>query len=160
MEIVKPKKEKKNDTYIFNDFLVITACVCLWMLYTTSYEHTEDINATVWTEKGTESLDLSCGKVPEETTTIMWFRGTYELKKILKIYFKTDPLLQYYNNYSRDKYGISIPMYTSLVVKNIVPSDTGVFKCTAYGRILDYSYTTLLMIMGKSLFLFHQYVHS
>ena len=120
------------------------------MLHTTSVELNKYINATICVKTGRDSLDISCGKVPEEISAIEWFIKTDERKRILKFYLN-DKLLQYHSNFSRDKYDIRVPANTSLVVKNIVPSDTGVFTCIANGGTMDYSYTTLLKVMGKSL---------
>ena len=148
---------KKNNegkfiyTHLFNDIVVVAACLCLWMLHTTSVELNKYVNATICVEPGRDLLDISCGKVQEKITSIEWFMKTSERKRILKYYFKPEKRLLYYNKYGRDKYDIRVSANTSLVVKNIVPSDTGVFICTANGETMNYSYTTLLTNMGKSL---------
>ena len=120
------------------------------MLHTTSVGLNKHINATICVETGRDSLDISCGLVPKEITAIEWFIKTYDRKRILKFYFN-EKLLQYHNKFRSDKYDIRLPANTSLVVKNIVPSDTGVFTCIANGGTMDYSYTTVLKIMGRSL---------
>ena len=137
----------------FNPFSVLVACVALWMLNTSSaLEHNEYINATICIRNQTESVNLPCGNVPEKATAIEWFaKNLKEWERILKFYINTNRDIQYYNNYSREKYDISDSVNTSLVVMNIVPSSIGVFKCTASGGIVEYSYTTLLKIVGKFL---------
>ena len=127
-------------------------CMSLWLfMIPSAMGVNEDINATVYSYNGTESVDLSCGDVPEMITGIVWYiKKLNEWKMILKFYHnKPDKPPEHYNNYSIDKYDMSESMSTSLLVKNIEFSDTGLFKCRTRGGSLAYSYTTLLNVVGK-----------
>ena len=113
-------------------------------------EREEDPNKTIYVENGTESVELSCGPLPENPIAIAWrIKQSDGWKKILKIY-TSGPSEQY----DTDKYGISESVNTSLVVKKVVLSsfDSALFRCDIAGGSLDYRYTTRLQIVGESLF--------
>ena len=127
----------------------------LWMFHTISAVVADDFkNATIYIKNGTGSVDLSCGEVPEKATAIDWFiKKSNTWIRILKFkHMKPNTAPQYYTNNSKDKYDISTSVNTSLVVKNIVPMDIGVYKCSTRGGTQDYSYITLLKIEGESVF--------
>ena len=126
----------------------------LWLLQTVLAAEVDDhINITVHIYNGTESVNLSCGEVPEHTTGIEWLMNKFNgWQRILKYHHsKPDRLPEHYATNSRDKYDISDSVKTSLVVKNIELTDTGLYKCRTRGGSLVYSYTTLLRVVGKSL---------
>ena len=109
----------------------------------------EYINATVNIENGTKSVDLSCGEIPDNAVAIEWYIKAGEWKRILKFY--PTELPEYYNNYNEEKYGISESVNTSLIIRNIELSDSGMFICATTGGLLSYTYTTLLNVVGKKL---------
>ena len=115
----------------------------------------EGITTTVYTYNGTESINLSCGEVPEQATSIEWYIDKLnEWQRILKFYHnKPDRPPEHYNSYSKDKYDISESVKTSLLVKKIDFTDTGLYKCRTRGGPLFYSYTTWLKVVGESLLL-------
>ena len=114
-------------------------------------EHDELINATVYIQNGTQSADLSCGEVPDNAIAIEWYiKISNEWKRILKFYpNKPHRYPEYYYGHTEEKYGINESVNTSLVIRNIEPSDSGLFMCATTGGKLSYSYTTLLNVVGK-----------
>ena len=132
---------------MFPCFAVILACFGLCMLKTISALD------TLYTENGIESTYLPCGDVPENVPRIEWEK--YESngwRKILKFNPNTygqRPWTKYFYNYTKDKFGISDSINTTLVVKHIDISKTGLFRCRTVGGDVDYSYTTLLQVVGK-----------
>ena len=111
----------------------------------------EHINATVYKENGAQSLDLSCGKIPDKAVAIEWYiKRSNVWRRILKFYHKkqnTSP--EYSYGHTEEKYGISQSIHTSLSIRNIEVSDSGLFLCATVGRL--YKYTTLLIVVGKKL---------
>ena len=125
----------------------------LWLLQKASATESDGINDTVYIENGTESADLQCGEVPSNAIAIEWYLyKTDQLIRILRLNKNTpNRIPEYYNGYTADKYGISESMNTSLVVKNIQLSDTGLFSCGIIGRSWAYGNYTILQVVGKSL---------
>ena len=112
------------------------------------------INDVVYTENGTESVQLSCGNVSKNAIAIEWLflQNSKDFERILKFkHIKPDGYPRHFPGYSRDKYDIGKSVNTDLVVKNIDISDIGLFQCITRGANVRYSYTTLLKVMGKSL---------
>ena len=144
-------KVKYCDIRFLNCFAV-ALFLGVWLLQITSAIETDNgINDTIYIDNGTESVDLSCGKVPPSATAIEWFlHNSKEWQMILKFeHIKLDTVQQNAANYSRDKYDISESVPTSLVIKNIDLSDIGLFKCVTKGTVMAYSYTILLKVVGK-----------
>ena len=138
--------------YTANCFATVAVCMGLWLLKTTvSVSSNDDIN-DVYANAGVESIELSCGDVPENATLIDWnIKKSDEWKMILKFeHIKPGTAAEYYYNYSQEKYDISESVHTSLVVKNVQLSDTGLFNCKTRGASQAYSYITSLKIVGKS----------
>ena len=127
------------------------------MLKTTSaVEKNDEVNATVQIKNGTESINLSCGEVPEYHLIATWFRvykfnSEKDLKKILKIQCNKPDSLKCGKNVTTDKYAVSELTNTSLILKNINLSDTDHYRCQSSGTTDLYAYTTLLEVVGKSL---------
>ena len=120
----------------------------LWLLQTPS---TLEINDTVYTKNGTDSVCLPCGEVPQYAHGILWeIDKSNPWKRVLK-FFPSIPgrRPKYFYNYTKDKYGIIDSQNTSLVVKNTDTSDTGLFRCSTIGEDEDYGYITLLQVVGK-----------
>ena len=111
-----------------------------------------NVNGIVYTENGTESVYVPCGEA-SDVYGIEWeIKTSSEWTKILKFYPDIPgERPKYFNNYTEDKYAISDSINTSLEVQNIDISDTGLFKCRTIGQGVDYSYITLLQVVGKSL---------
>ena len=110
-----------------------------------------DIDATVYIYNETTSVEISCGGIPRIAIAIEWkIKKMDGWKRILKINSSGHP--KYKEEYSADKYGISESTQTSLVVKNIDYSTfvSQLFRCETLGDSLPYSYTTLLVVTGKS----------
>ena len=141
------------------NYFAVAVFLDLWLLQTASaIEIHNDINAIVYIDNGTESADLSCGKVPENATAIEWFlQNSEEWEMILKFKHMTPGSVpQNIVTYKRDKYGITDSVHTSLVIKNIDISDIGLFQCITKGTDMAYTYTTLLKVVGK--FLLQYYI--
>ena len=112
-----------------------------------------EIDGTVQIKNGTESVNLSCGAVPLNIVATEWSVHKHQMKKILKFYLnKSGNSSMYYNNYTADKYSISEYVNTSIVIKNIALSDTNYYICGIRGQGIDYRYTIMLEVQGKSLF--------
>ena len=122
--------------------------MCLWLLQTLS---AVEIHDTVYMENGTESVHLPCGEISQYAHGIQWeMNKSNAWKKILKFYPSIPGgLPKYFNYFSKDKYAISDSINTSLVVKNIDISDSGLFRCSIIGEEVDYGYITLLQVVGK-----------
>ena len=120
----------------------------LWLLQTQS---ALEIYGIVYIENGTESVSLPCGEVPQYVHGIQWEMdksNTWE--KIMKSYpSKPSGRPKYFNCYTKDKYAISDSKNTSLIVKHIDISDTGLFRCNTIGEDEDYGYIILLQVVGK-----------
>ena len=122
------------------------------LLTLSTIESDEEINKTVYIEKGSVSVDLSCGEVPQAAIAIEWFiYKRDEWVKLLKFYHNHKSK---YSNSDYSKYGISEAVKTSLVVKNIELSDSALYQCGSVGGIL-YSHTTLLQVVGKLLLIIY-----
>ena len=120
----------------------------LWLLQTPS---ALEINDTVYTKNGTDSVCLPCGEVPQCAHGILWeIDKSNPWKRVLN-FFPSIPGRppKYFYNYTKDKYGIIDSKNTSLVVKNTDTSDTGLFRCSTIGEDKDYDYITLLQVVGK-----------
>ena len=137
-------------------FLGTAVYISLGLLVTLStVESVEQfkINETIYIENGTESVELSCGEVPQSAMAIEWFiHKSNEWRKLLKFYHinssdSSNP--RYFNDPS--KYDISKSVNTFLVVKNINLSDTVLFMCGSLGGHFNHSYTTMLQVVGKLL---------
>ena len=137
----------------FNDFTVTVLCVALWLRQTQSaMDFDKMLSDTVYIKNGTDTVELPC-ELPQVITGIQWILYCNESKEILKSYkTTTGKPLKYQNNYSDDKYGINESVYTTLVVKNITPSDTSHYICLYIGGGSSNNYTTKLQVVGKSLF--------
>ena len=132
-----------------NHFIVVAICMGLWLLQTLL---ALEIHDTVYTENGTETVHLPCGEIPQYAHGIQWkMNKSNAWKKILKFYPSIPDGLPKYFNYTKDKYAISDSINTSLVVKNIDISDSGLFKCNSIGEKVDYGYIILLQVVGKRL---------
>ena len=137
-------------------FLGTALYISLGLLVTLSaVESVEQIkvNKTVYIENGTESVELSCGEVPQSAVAIEWFiRNSNEWRKLLKFYHlnPSDSINPRYFNDS-SKYDICKSVNTSLVVKDINLSDTVLFMCGLLGGPFNDNYTTMLQVVGKLL---------
>ena len=131
--------------------LTVICVVLLLLLATSAVEPEDDINNTVCIDNETESVDISCGNVPETATTIEWFITTSNgWKRIMKVDHTESGEFQRRNiGHNEDKYDISESLNTYLVVRNIRLSDNNLFKCSATGRSHTYTYTTMLKVVGK-----------
>ena len=125
-------------------------CFGLWSLETLSaLDPYKDANGTCYTENGTESFHLPCGEVPDNVHGIEWQMYKFnKWRRILKFTNGEQP--KNFPNYTEDKYGVSDSDKTTLVVRHIDISESGLFRCRTVGTDIDYSYTTLLQVVGKS----------
>ena len=150
--VVCDKKKTYSDTQPLNYFVVLAISMSLWMLQITSDMVPHQYkNHTVSTEEGAESVELPCGEDTEKEVAIYWYMFKHnQWRNILKL-FPTKPRknITYYTGYTSDKYGVSKSVNTSLVIRNIDCSDTGLFRCESGGGQSTYSYTTLLKVLGK-----------
>ena len=137
-----------------NHFVVVALCVCLWLLLTlSSVELGVVISDTVYVVNGTESVDLSCGEVPDNANAIEWFmyRSGKNIK-IFKYYHKTPGRIpKYYSGCTAEKYDISHSGNPSMVLKNIKLADVDHYICVAIMGVGSHMHTTLLQVVGKSL---------
>ena len=127
----------------------------LWMLKITSDSvSAQYINDTVYIENGTESTQLSCGENPQNWFAIYWSKyKSDEWSDILKVYpNRPSKKIAYYEGHTAKKYAITGSLNTSLLVKNLDLSDTGLFRCRSAGGGVVYSYITLVKNVGESLF--------
>ena len=108
-------------------------------------------NATIYTKNGTKSVNLPCGEFHNGGVGIEWRQHIYnQSKKILKVYNnRSGESTKYYNNYTSSKYGINRSAHTSLVIKNLLVSDTGYYICHTIGERASYRYTTMLHVVGE-----------
>ena len=136
-------------------FVGLTLYMSLCLSVTVSAVESEEeykINETVYIGNGAALAELPCSKVPQAAVGIEWFIYTStEWKKLLKFYH-TNPVNSGNPKYCNDstKYDISQSVSTSLVVKNIKLSDSGLFMCGFVGGS-NHTYTIMLKVVGKSL---------
>ena len=109
------------------------------------------LNDTIYIKNGTDTVELPC-ELPQVAAGIQWMLYCNESKGILKSYKNKTKPVRYQNKYSDDKYGINDSVYTTLVVKNITPSDTSHYICLSIGQNSGKNYTTMLQVVGKLLF--------
>ena len=153
--LIYPSSGHLRNTYCdiksLNHFVVIALCMAVWLQQTQSVlKYDGKLNEKVYKKNGMETVDLSCGKVPESFVAIEWARYiSNQSTKILKIY--NDTTEKHYDGYTSSKYSISETEPTSLLIKNIEISDTGYYICHTVGEQVGYKYTTLLHVVGKSL---------
>ena len=152
--LIYPSSGHLRNTYCdiksLNHFVVIALCMAVWLQQTQSMKFDGKLNATVNKKNGTKTVDLSCGAVTDSFVAIEWARYiSKQSKRILKIYNNTTE--KHYNGNTSSKYGISETEPTSLLIKNIEISDTGYYICHTVGAQVEYKYTTLLHVVGKSL---------
>ena len=137
----------------------VAVYITLWIFLTMSTVVCDDfIDETVYIENGATSVNLSCGKRPQNATAIEWFVHKYSsFEKIMKFYYKTpNSSPRYSDHYTADKYDIDESVNTSLVVKNIDLADDGLFWCgTAGGSGGVDIYYTKLQVVGKSLLTYY-----
>ena len=123
----------------------------LLLLTASAMEPKDDINNTVCIDNETESVDISCGNVPETATAIEWFIKTSNgWKRIMKVdHTESGEFQKRIIGHNEHKYDISESLNTYLVVRNISLSDNSLFKCSATGKSHTYTYTTMLKVVGK-----------
>ena len=129
--------------------MYITMCLLVTLSAMASKEEFIEKPETVYIEDGAASAELSCGEVHQSVLAIEWFiKESDEWRKVLKFYHTTTGSPRYFNDSA--KYDISESVNTSLLVKNIKPSDSALFKCGSIGNS-TYERYIKLQVVGKSL---------
>ena len=122
----------------------------LWVLQTLSAPWCgADFNVIVSVQNWTESVELSCGDIPDDC--IWWFINSSKRWKLIFYYDhkKRNQAPRYYNGFSADKYDTGEFADSNLVIKNIEPSDSHLFLCIATRGGVGYSNTIKLQVKGK-----------
>ena len=114
-----------------------------------SPEECNENPVTVYIEDGAAFVELSCGEVPQSAVAIEWIiKKSAEWTKVLKFYHTEPGHSQ--NIFNTTKYDISESANTSLLVINIKPSDSALFKCISNGGS-THERCVMLQVVGKSL---------
>ena len=81
----------------------------LLLLATSAVESEDDINNTVCIDNETESVDVSCGNIPETATALEWFIKTSNgWKRIIRVYHnKSGEFQKSIIGHNEDKYDIN-----------------------------------------------------
>ena len=136
--------------YLLHILLIVAVCLSLWVLQTLSAPcYHADLDVIVSVENGTESVELPCGDIPSDCT--WWFMDSSNGWKLIfdHDHKKMNQTPRYYNGYSADKYETGKTADTNLVIQNIEPSDSHLFRCIAKTGGLGYSNTIMLQVKGK-----------